>query len=285
MDYNGWLIYTEKDALENKSYIDWFIHEAKLQNISLTLILREELTFAFVKQNRLLMYNNKPIELPEFAVVRTIEPFIQMYLSELKVHVFNSCDIALLTNHKSWTYHEARKLNIPMVDTFFLTNGNNQQTPPLPYPFVVKDATGRGGKQVHYITGDKTWYSCLNSMQAKEVIVQACNVKLGQDVRVFVVGKEIIGAVLRINDRDFRANYKLGGAAVWYDLRTEDRIMIQRIVDHFDFDLVGIDFLIGQNEELLFNEIEDVVGSRILSAVSDINLLGKYVTHIKSRLS
>lgn len=61
--------------------------------------------------------------------------------------------------------------------------------------------------------------------------------------------------------------------------------MIQKIIDHFDFGLVGIDFLIGHDGELIFNEIEDVVGSRTLSEISDINLLEKYVTFIKTKVA
>lgn len=38
----GWLIYKKQDALENKSYINWFIKEAKEQEIHLKLILRED---------------------------------------------------------------------------------------------------------------------------------------------------------------------------------------------------------------------------------------------------
>jgi len=119
----------------------------------------------------------------------------------------------------------------------------------------------------------------------KRYFIQSADVMLGKDLRVFVIGKEIIAAVLRVNKNDFRANYKLGGDAILYTLSDKEKKMIQQIIDHFDFGLVGIDFLIGNNGELLFNEIEDVVGSRILSKVSDINLLEKYVTFIKNKIS
>lgn len=36
---NGWLIYTKADSIRNKSYIDWFIDEAKKQSIHLTLLV------------------------------------------------------------------------------------------------------------------------------------------------------------------------------------------------------------------------------------------------------
>ena len=53
----------------------------------------------------------------------------------------------------------------------------------------------------------------------------------------------------------------------------------------FDIGLAGIDFLIGDNGELIFNEVEDVVGARMLyQCVPDINLVGKYLDYILSRI-
>ena len=56
------------------------------------------------------------------------------------------------------------------------------------------------------------------------------------------------------------------------------------MIESMDFGLVGIDFLFDSEGGLLFNEIEDVVGSRTLSQVSDINLLEKYVSFIKQNV-
>ncbi|HLR69910.1 MAG TPA: hypothetical protein VK085_00585, partial [Pseudogracilibacillus sp.] len=128
------------------------------------------------------------------------------------------------------------------------------------------------------------WRLCYPTLNTTDLVIQSTQVQPGKDVRVFIVGKEIVGAVLRENKDDFRANFKLGGTATWYPLHSEQIKMINKIIHHFDFAMVGIDFLIGPDDEFLFNEIEDVVGSRILSAVSDINILEKYVAHIKSKL-
>lgn len=47
---------------------------------------------------------------------------------------------------------------------------------------------------------------------------------------------------------------------------------------------MGIDFLIDENGEFLFNEIEDVVGARMLYQLTDINLVGKYLEFIIERI-
>ena len=280
----GWLIYSLEDSKKNKSYINWFIEEARLQNISLELILREDLTIAIMDNERTILLHNKQVDLPVFAIVRTIEPFLNSHLETCDIKVFNSSQVSNLCNHKSLTHHEVNKLCIPMVDTIFINKENLNSKLPMSPPFVVKESTGRSGKQVYFIRAAKDWEQCLTRLSTSNLVIQACNVILGKDVRVFIIGKEVIGAVLRESTNDFRANYGLGGSAKWYPLNNEELALIHKIVQHFDFDMVGIDFLIGLDGKFLFNEIEDVVGSRILSAVSDINILEKYVTHIKTQL-
>lgn len=280
----GWLIYRKQDIDRNKTYINWFIDEAKQQHINLTLIYRESLTIGLQDNKHVVLLNGKDVSLPDFAVIRTIEPFLQIQLEQCHVKTFNGPKVANICNNKILTHLEISQLNIPTVDTYFYKKDLLNMTPPLPYPFVVKEANGRSGNQVYFIKNSADWKLCLSQLKSNDLVIQKSNVQLGKDVRVFIVGKNIIAAVLRHNEHDFRANYTLGGQAIPYVLNNYERKMIQKVVNHFDFGLVGIDFLIGNNGELLFNEIEDVVGSRILSEATRINLLQKYTRHIKEHL-
>ena len=197
------------------------------------------------------------------------------------VNIFNSPTISKICNDKALTHFEINKLRIPMVDTFFIQKSNLRKEPPIPYPFVIKDAKSRGGKHVFFVHNKKEWFDCISTLSSHELIIQSCQVQLGKDIRIFVVGKQIIGAVLRESASDFRANYKLGGSATWYELNEKEIQLVKKITNHFNFGMVGIDFLIGLDGNLIFNEIEDVVGSRTLSAVSDKNIVRDYITLIK----
>jgi len=280
----GWLLYSQKDAEQNRSYIDWFIDEAQKEDIELRLIVREQLDVGIETGRLLWRYEGDAITLPTFAVVRTVEPFLQRLLEDVGVLTFNSFSIAQTTNDKRLTYFEMQKLGIPIVDTYFTTAYSFPESPPLNFPLVVKEATGRGGKEVFYITSEDEWNRVLEHISSNELVIQQANVKLGRDIRVFVIGKEIIAAILRKSDHDFRANFTLGGTAELYELSEEEQSLVKKILEHFDFGFVGIDFLISEDGNLLFNEIEDVVGSRTLSSTTDINVLEKYVKFIKKRV-
>ena len=279
----GWLIYQEEDAIRNKAFIGWFIEEASLQELSLQLVHREDLTIGIMQNKQQALIHNEPVQLPDFAIVRTIEPLLNLHLEAKGVTVFNSSAVATICNDKALSHHHINQLGLPMVDTIYSKKELMQDIPSLDYPFIVKEVSGRGGKQVFYITNKQDWLTCRKSIQGN-IIMQPTAVQMGKDLRVFVVGKEIIGAVLRESTTDFRANFTLGGDARLYSLNDSEGKLIHKIIDHFDFGMVGIDFLIGHDGKLLFNEIEDVVGSRTLSACSDINILETYVGHIKQRI-
>ncbi|MDY0405441.1 hypothetical protein P5G51_008555 [Virgibacillus sp. 179-BFC.A HS] len=137
---------------------------------------------------------------------------------------------------------------------------------------------------MHAVRDASSWEMLLPTLPKVDIVIQDCDVRLGRDIRVFVVGKEIIGAVLRKNNNDFRANFKLGGSAESYSLNDSERDIVQTIINHFHFGMVGIDFLMDHQGKLLFNEIEDVVGSRTLSATSNINIVKKYIQWIKDQM-
>lgn len=278
----GWLIYNKKDALENASYIDWFINEAIKQDIKLKLILREDLLIGIDGIKYITYYNDQPQNLPEFCIVRTIDSTLQSHFTAQNVPCFNNYKTSIMCNDKSATHIEIAKLGVPAVQTFHFA-GSELIKPPIPYPFVLKSANGRSGSEVFLIDNDTKFFNVQNKINGK-FIIQAANVDMGKDLRVFIIGKNIIAAVLRESTVDFRANFKLGGSATLYELNDEEIKKINKITTHFDFGLVGIDFLISIDGKLLFNEIEDVVGSRILSETTDINLLKEYIIYIKSFL-
>lgn len=279
-----WLIYNKSGAEINKGYITWFIEEANKQGIHMKLVIRETLRIGIQNNIPIVFIDGVETSLPDAAVIRTIDSLLSLHLEDMDVKVFNSAQVSRICNHKGLTHQVVNKLGVPMVDTFYYTKTGLTTDPPLPYPFVIKNVHGRGGNEVFLVQDKKDWMNSEVKL-SQEVVIQSADVQLGKDLRVYIVGNEIIAAVLRESNIDFRANYTLGGSASLYKLNEEEVKIIQRITSHFDFDMVGIDFLIGKNGELLFNEIEDIVGSRTLSKLSEINLLEKYTAHILKKLN
>lgn len=280
---NGWLIYTEADSIRNKSYIDWFIDEAKKQSITLTLLLREDISIGIQRDKQIIHVKGKEIH-ADFAVVRTMDPLLNKQLEQMGITVFNNAVISETFNHKAHGYLAIQQLDIPVPESYFFPGKLIPSSLPLNFPFVAKTANGKGGNQVTMICNQQEWKEYRKSGMEDYLLQSPKNIQLGKDLRVFVIGKKIIAAVLRSNANDFRANYSLGGTASLYRLNKTEIRTIQKIIDAYDFGLAGIDFMFTEDGELIFNEIEDAVGSRTLSMLSDTNILEEYIRFIKEKM-
>ncbi|MBP5313113.1 MAG: hypothetical protein J6112_09815, partial [Clostridia bacterium] len=75
-------------------------------------------------------------------------------------------------------------------------------------------------------------------------------------------------------------NFSLGGKAEPYTLSPEEEETVYKIVRELKSpDLIGADFLVTE-EGLLFNEIEDVVGTRMLYAVYGIDAAKVFADYV-----
>ena len=108
---------------------------------------------------------------------------------------------------------------------------------------------------------------------------------LGKDLRVYVLGSEILIAMLRRSETGFRSNFCLGGTVERCDpIPPEVTRQVRRITDRFGFGLAGIDFIFNHGRPV-FNEIEDAVGTRMLYAYTDIDAAAVYADFVLKRVS
>ena len=101
---------------------------------------------------------------------------------------------------------------------------------------------------------------------------------------MYVIGKKIVAAVKRTPKEGFKSNFSLGGKVEPFELSETQRDIVEKVLDVFDFGLAGIDFFCYGNEFVL-NEIEDVVGARMLyQCFPDVDLLGQYFSFILDKM-
>lgn len=297
----AWLIYYRDSAQYNQQYINLYVEEGAKLGITVRLILVEDLEFGVRNNHWFITYQNREVPKPDFAICRAIYPLLSRQLELMGIRVFNRASVSEICNDKARTYQYLAKTGIPMVDTSFYQNGMiEEQIKKVKKPMVVKAVEGHGGRQVFLTEPMKTSDVSINGKGPKEdtglsgsdyrailaglggsdVVMQPLIGSRHQDLRVYVIGREIIAAVLRTAVKGFKSNFTLGGEVSLYSLSKEETILVNRITEEFDFDFVGIDFIVGDRGELIFNEIEDVVGARMLYRCSDIPIVSKYLNYI-----
>lgn len=258
----GIIVYNSEDAKRNENYIKWYIDKFSKKGISLKLVYDNDIDY------------NENID---FAIVRTINPNITKKLENMGIRCFNNYKVSYVTNDKALCYKYAEENNIQIMKTFYNIEDVNE------YPVVIKPKNSHGGDRVIMCQNKTELMTKLNLYENDNYVIQTVASDTGKDVRVYVIGNRIITAMLRESENDFRSNFCLGGKASVYNLSPKEQEIVNSIINIFDFDFVGIDFVFN-NGEIVFNEIEDVVGSRMVYTYTDIDIVELYVEHIVKEL-
>lgn len=275
----GWLIYAEAEARRNRHYIDLYFAECQRRDISLSLLLAEHLSPCVRDGKPCLLAQGQLLPAPAFAICRTPWPLLSHHMQAMGIPVFNSAQVSEVCNHKMRTYLHMAAHGVPVMDTTYAPRGPQAAA----YPFVVKPVRGHGGQHVFLVQNDEQLARARAELQNTPCVQQAVASDLGRDVRVYVMGGRILAAMLRTAQDDFRSNFSLGGQARPYTLDVSQQALVRKVISLFDFDFVGIDFVFHEGE-LVLNEIEDVVGARMLYAHTNIDVVGEYLTHILQKL-
>ncbi len=280
-----WLIYQSEDVKKNEWYINQYLQFGKEVGLDIDLVLTNQLTMICMEGKYILLRNNQQVELPVAAIVRTIDPKLSRFLEFMGIRVFNRALISEICNDKARTYQEIVSIQIPMIPTTCCKHKDLVRVlDNMTLPAVVKTVNGHGGQEVFLVHKLDIMVTDILKKTTSDFVVQPLVGTRQQDLRVYVLGDNIISAILRTSSSGFKANYSLGGTVQTYELNELEKKIIEKIVQRFSFDLVGIDFIIGDDGELIFNEIEDVVGARMLYQCTDINLVKEYLRYIKQQI-
>jgi len=166
-------------------------------------------------------------------------------------------------------------------------------------PFVIKSVDGHGGSEVMSFLppgkpeqkGNLEKY-CRNLnhglevLSGKDCILQEMISRGGRDVRVYIVGNQVYQAIMRQGQDDFRSNASLGGRTEVYPLSDAEKIYVGHFLQAFRGEvlgLAGLDFIIADDGSLVFNELEEMVGCRMLYQNTNRNIVRDYVIWLISK--
>ena len=215
--------------------------------------------------------------------MRFVNPVVSQRLENQGVRVVNNFRTARVCNDKWLTYQFVQSLGLPILPTRLIFResaggGSVQRTddidPQLPagweYPVVLKSRFGHGGTEVFWANSPDALRQAFRKIPDASAVIQKPASDLGKDVRVYILNGQILAAMLRQSNSDFRSNFCLGGSASPYRLTDDETALVKRITDRLPLDFAGIDFIFDQGR-IIFNEIEDVVGCRMLYSITDLD--------------
>lgn len=258
----GWIIYSIEDYEKNKKFIEMFREGFKENGIRLETIILEQTDY-------------KQRTLPDFAINRSRDYRVAEYLEENNVRVFNSSKVTKITNDKFANYKY-----LDGVVPFMKVSRNSQD---IDFPQIIKSCRGHGGSQVYLVENHQQECQAIEELKGEEFLYQECCSDRGKDVRVYIIGNQIVAAVLRTSTESFKSNFSLGGKVELYELNHAEKEMVEKIIKKLPLDYAGIDFTFHHGKAV-FNEIEDAVGARMLYSISPIDIVSEYVNYIVNEM-
>lgn len=259
---SGLIVYSKLDSTKNTWFIDKCIKELSNRGIALVYV-EENGVLEYVKTHQV-----------DFVINRARNYEIVEMLESHKIPCFNNSLTNKIANNKYLSYEFFKEHNLPCLKSNLLNNK-------LLFPYVMKSVDGHGGEEVFLINSpeDLSRYQKPN----KQYIYQGYCPHSG-DLRLYVLNKKVVGAVIRHNEKDFRSNYSLAGEISSYQPNKEIIDIALKIVEILNADYVGIDFLCADGKWYL-NEIEDPVGARMLYQTSKIDVIELFCEFIANKLT
>ncbi|MBQ3284440.1 MAG: hypothetical protein IJH40_02250 [Ruminococcus sp.] len=279
----GWIVYDAKQYEKNR----WFAHEL-LKNCSsfcdIRIIIAEKLRFGIFSDQPCMTFGGEPISRPDFVIMRAIFPLLSSFLETCGARVFNDSRTSRVCNDKRLTHLALARSGVPMMNTAFFDRAffSPDSLNGLNFPVVVKSAAGHGGSEVFPADSVEELLEIVRALHDDRFLVQERFSPAGSDLRVYVLGGEVIGAALRRSDT-LKSNLSLGGTATAHMLSSTERETIGKVLNALPFspDFIGVDFLYADGK-MIFNEIEDVVGTRMLYQTASVDAAMRYAAYIKN---
>ena len=280
----GLIIYNQdfKDNAKFTEHIVWFQKEASNLGIILekntnteilsSLDLIDERYYDFV------LFFDKDIRLAQI-------------LENKGLRLFNSSKAIEICDDKTLTQIVLEKSNIETPKTIicpktffgfkkedlsFLDLASSQ----LSFPLVLKEAFGSFGKEVYLINTQKELEEKVLSLKEKPLLFQEyIKESRGKDIRMHIVGGEFVGAVMRENKEDFRANVTNGGKMFSYKPTQKEIEIGIKACKAIGLDFAGVDILFGKNGPLIC-EINSNAHMKNFYDITKINIVKEILLYI-----
>lgn len=284
----GWCVYsrqTLKNGADNQAFE--LMQSAAFSNgLQIAIIFEEDLSVSLA-DGKIQLYHQSQLveELPSFILLRSYCTQLSPIFEMLGISVFNTTEALNLARNKWLSHLIFTQYGIPTPKTLLGTGLNyefikNQ----LGSPFVLKELFGMKGEQVHLVSNEETFNHLAQQVNDSFLVQAFIASSAGRDVRVHVVGNEVIAGIERIAKTGFKSNYALGGQSREYPLTEEMKNLAVKVTQAVNLDIAGVDILFAE-DKLLICEVNGISAFRTVMLNTDINLPEKIFQHIKKQIT
>ena len=213
--------------------------------------------------------------------------WMERYCQKRGIPIFNTPE-AVLTEASEEAFSLIPSVVAPLTfaavgytDVDFLSSIEKQ----IGYPMVIKECFGSFGWQVYLAKDREEALRYTKKLAGTPFLYQKfIAASAGVDVRLQVVGTEVVAAMKRRSKTDFRANLSNGGQMEAYEASQEECDLAVRAVLALGLDFAGVDLLFASGENKTANMICEVNSNahfRNIAECTGVNTADKIMQYIK----
>ena len=153
---------------------------------------------------------------------------------------------------------------------------------------VIKPIFGSMGQGIVRVSDPDTAYRVIRPLEQMKAIfyVQRAVDHGGRDLRVFVVGGAVIGAIeRRAAEGEWRSNVSRGASTAAVDLPAETRSLAVQAAAAVGADYAGVDLLTDREGRMFVLEVNGIPGWEGLQKATGIDVAGAIIDHLGARVS
>lgn len=231
---------------------------------------------------------------PDFVLFWDKDVILARYLELSGIPVYNSSRSIEVCDDKRKTYLALLEAGIPVPRTISgpMTYENvgfpaldflESLEDGLGYPLIAKEAFGSFGEQVYMAENREDLERILKAIERKPFLLQQyISASRGQDLRLQVVGDQVVAAMRRYSDNDFRANITNGGHMEGYEPEETACLLAVQACQAVGCDFAGVDLLF-QEDGFLVCEVNSNAHFKNLYDCTGIDTADYIMEYISSR--
>ncbi|MFD1039530.1 RimK family alpha-L-glutamate ligase [Virgibacillus byunsanensis] len=292
MSLHGWIIYNgHLPATKFLDFAEWLQLSASNKNITTQIIKNNEL-LSVLSSDSLDIVQEIIIDLPDFVIFTDKDIYLAKQLELLGVRVFNSAQSIAVSDDKIATYQILAQHRLPIPKTIIspkiFSNLNqidigfsDKIVKILGFPMIIKEAYGSFGEQVYIVKTVDEMTKKVRELAGKPFIFQEfIDSSYGKDIRLHVVGNQVVASMLRTASNDFRANVSAGGTMEPYFPSSFERETAIAATKAIGADFAGVDLLFGPNQTPIICEINSNAHIRNMYDCTNINVADYIIDYI-----
>lgn len=297
MNKRGWIVYNA--SLGEGKFLDlatWFNETALSYGMETKLVKNSDLLIT-ISNGKATLEGKYKNEKPDFILFWDKDIRLAYHLEKMGFRLFNCARAIEICDDKGLTYQMLSDANVAMPKTIIAPKIFEGCLPlsaemllevekALSYPIVIKEVFGSFGNQVYLANNFSELQTVVSEIKDRPFLFQELiKTSYGKDLRIQVVGEQVVATMLRKSEHDFRACITHGGSSSNFTPSQAQIDFAVHVTKTLGLDFAGIDVMFGEHDEPILCEVNSNAHIKNLFEATGVDVTKHIIEYISKQLS